>query len=30
MPGLRVTQLDHISVIVTDVERSRHFFGVPN
>ncbi len=26
MSGLRVTQLDHVSVIVTDVERSRRFY----
>jgi catechol 2,3-dioxygenase-like lactoylglutathione lyase family enzyme len=26
MPGLQVTQLDHVSVIVTDVERSRRFY----
>jgi catechol 2,3-dioxygenase-like lactoylglutathione lyase family enzyme len=26
MPGLRVTQIDHVSVLVTDVERSRRFY----
>jgi catechol 2,3-dioxygenase-like lactoylglutathione lyase family enzyme len=26
MPGLQVTQLDHVSVIITDVERSRRFY----
>jgi catechol 2,3-dioxygenase-like lactoylglutathione lyase family enzyme len=26
MPGLQVTQLDHASIIVTDVERSRRFY----
>jgi catechol 2,3-dioxygenase-like lactoylglutathione lyase family enzyme len=26
MGGLTVTQIDHVSVIITDVERSRHFY----
>lgn len=26
MPGLEVTQLDHVSVVITDIERSRHFY----
>src|SRR5271169_1051328 len=26
MSGLRVTQLDHVSVIITNVERSRRFY----
>ena len=26
MPGLHVTQIDHVSVITTDVERSRRFY----
>ena len=26
MPGLQVTQLDHVSVVVTDVGRSRRFY----
>jgi catechol 2,3-dioxygenase-like lactoylglutathione lyase family enzyme len=26
MPGLDVTQIDHVSVIITDVERSRRFY----
>src|SRR5260370_21401196 len=26
MSGLQVTQLDHVSVIITDVERSRRFY----
>jgi catechol 2,3-dioxygenase-like lactoylglutathione lyase family enzyme len=26
MPGIRVTQIDHVSVIITDVERSRRFY----
>src|SRR5215472_1904591 len=26
MSGLRVAQIDHVSVIITDVERSRHFY----
>jgi catechol 2,3-dioxygenase-like lactoylglutathione lyase family enzyme len=26
MPGLQVTQIDHVSVIITDVERSRRFY----
>lgn len=26
MSGLRVTQIDHVSVVVTDVERSRRFY----
>ena len=26
MPGLQVTQLDHASVVITDVERSRRFY----
>ena len=26
MPGLQVTQIDHVSVITTDVERSRRFY----
>ena len=27
MPGLQVTQIDHVSVVITDVERSRGFYG---
>ena len=27
MSGLQVTQLDHVSVLVTDLERSRRFYG---
>ena len=27
MAGLQVTQLDHCSVVITDVERSRRFYG---
>ncbi len=27
MSGLQVTQIDHVSVVVTDVERSRRFYG---
>ena len=26
MPGLEVTQIDHVSVLVTDLARSRHFY----
>src|SRR5579862_3308678 len=26
MSRLQVTQIDHVSVIITDVERSRHFY----
>lgn len=26
MPGLEVTQIDHVSVLITDVERSRAFY----
>jgi catechol 2,3-dioxygenase-like lactoylglutathione lyase family enzyme len=26
MSGLSVTQIDHVSVLITDVERSRHFY----
>ncbi len=26
MAGLRVTQIDHVSVVITDLERSRHFY----
>jgi glyoxylase I family protein len=26
MSGLRVTQIDHVSVLITDVERSRRFY----
>ncbi len=26
MSELKVTQIDHVSVVVTDVERSRHFY----
>lgn len=26
MSGFRVTQIDHVSVLITDVERSRHFY----
>jgi catechol 2,3-dioxygenase-like lactoylglutathione lyase family enzyme len=26
MAGLDVTQIDHVSVLVTDLERSRHFY----
>jgi catechol 2,3-dioxygenase-like lactoylglutathione lyase family enzyme len=26
MAGLRVTQIDHVSVVITDVERSRRFY----
>src|SRR5947209_14845397 len=26
MAGLQVTQIDHVSVIITDVERSRRFY----
>ena len=26
MPGIQVTQLDHVSVLITDVERSRRFY----
>lgn len=26
MPGIQVTQLDHASIIITDVERSRRFY----
>src|SRR5262245_8366950 len=26
MAGIRVTQIDHVSVIITDVERSRRFY----
>src|SRR5581483_11782754 len=26
MPGLQVTQIDHVSVLVTDLERSRRFY----
>jgi catechol 2,3-dioxygenase-like lactoylglutathione lyase family enzyme len=26
MPGLQVTQIDHASVIITDVQRSRRFY----
>jgi catechol 2,3-dioxygenase-like lactoylglutathione lyase family enzyme len=27
MSGLQVTQIDHVSVIITDVERSRRFYS---
>jgi len=27
MPALQVTQIDHVSVLVTDVARSRRFYG---
>ncbi len=27
MSGLSVTQIDHVSVVITDVERSRRFYG---
>jgi catechol 2,3-dioxygenase-like lactoylglutathione lyase family enzyme len=27
MAALEVTQLDHVSVVITDVERSRRFYG---
>src|SRR5205085_10655821 len=27
MAGLRVTQLDHVTVIITDLERSRRFYS---
>jgi catechol 2,3-dioxygenase-like lactoylglutathione lyase family enzyme len=27
MSGLRISQIDHCSVIITDVERSRRFYG---
>src|SRR5262249_47538451 len=27
MAGLNVTQIDHVSVVITDVERSRRFYG---
>ena len=27
MSGLRVTQIDHVTVIITDLERSRRFYG---
>jgi catechol 2,3-dioxygenase-like lactoylglutathione lyase family enzyme len=27
MSGLQVTQVDHVSVLVTDLERSRRFYG---
>jgi catechol 2,3-dioxygenase-like lactoylglutathione lyase family enzyme len=26
MPGLEVTQIDHVSVVITDLERSRRFY----
>lgn len=26
MTGIRVTQIDHVSVVITDVERSRRFY----
>lgn len=26
MAGLQITQIDHVSVVITDVERSRHFY----
>ena len=26
MPGIQVTQLDHVSVLVTDIERSRRYY----
>src|SRR6516225_4766542 len=26
MPGLGVTQIDHVSVLITDLERSRRFY----
>jgi len=26
MPGLNVTQIDHVSVLITDLERSRRFY----
>lgn len=26
MPPFRVTKLDHVSVLITDLERSRHFY----
>jgi catechol 2,3-dioxygenase-like lactoylglutathione lyase family enzyme len=26
MPGISVTQIDHVSVLITDVERSRRFY----
>jgi catechol 2,3-dioxygenase-like lactoylglutathione lyase family enzyme len=27
MSGIRVTHLDHVSVLITDVDRSRRFYG---
>src|SRR6266478_2665451 len=27
MSGLQVTQIDHVSVLITDVQRSRRFYG---
>jgi catechol 2,3-dioxygenase-like lactoylglutathione lyase family enzyme len=27
MSGLQITRIDHVSVIITDVERSRRFYG---
>lgn len=27
MPSLHIEKIDHCSVIITDVERSRHFYG---
>jgi catechol 2,3-dioxygenase-like lactoylglutathione lyase family enzyme len=27
MPALQVTQIDHVSVLITDVARSRRFYG---
>jgi glyoxylase I family protein len=27
MPGIQVTQLDHVSVLITDIERSRRYYG---
>ena len=26
MTGIQVTQIDHVSVLITDVQRSRHFY----
>jgi catechol 2,3-dioxygenase-like lactoylglutathione lyase family enzyme len=26
MPGLEITQIDHVSVVITNIERSRHFY----
>ncbi len=27
MTALRITHIDHVSVVITNVERSRHFYG---